>query len=218
MARPRTSIPAAYIRTWARLVACAADRELRRAVTRDASRRRAAEGTVVQGHAQQPDQGLYDARRRSGGREDRGRVRAVLQSPVANRFLANPQGRLPVGLLTPAVQRWLGADANLVYLRARDARKLVRKHRLDKRDLLLVMTVLAEPHEAMRRMPARPLSAAELARRISLVREVDGALYHAVVQRSPDGKRVTLKTFYAVSRQYVEKLRTEAVTVFRYPE
>lgn len=50
------------------------------------------------------------------------------------------------------------------------------------------------------------------------MREVGGGLYHAVVQRSPDGKRVTPMTCYAVSRKYVGNLRTEAVTVFRNPE
>lgn len=120
-----------------------------------------------------------------------------------------------MGVLDPAVKRWLGTDADLVYLHAGKARQLIRKHGFGAQDLLRVMEVLARPREVMRRMPARAVAEEELDRRVNLVGEVDGTLYHAVVRRSPDGKRLMLKTFYEVTDEYVEKLRIEAVAVFR---
>ena len=123
-----------------------------------------------------------------------------------------------MGVLDPDVQHWMGVETDLVRLDAGTARKLVRKHGLHKRDLLRASEVLAAPGEVMHRMPTRAVPEEELDRRINLVGWVDGVLCHAVVRRSADGKSLTLKTFYRVSEQYVEKLRAEAVTVFRGPE
>ena len=142
----------------------------------------------------------------------------MLRSPIVDGFLANPQGRLVVGVLDPAVQHWMGVETDLVRLDAGTARKLIRKHGLQKRDLVRASEVLAAPREVIRRMPAQPVSEAEMERRLNLVGEVDGRLFDAVVRRSPDGARLTLKTFYEVSEQYVERLRAEAMTVFRRPE
>ena len=83
-------------------------------------------------------------------------VRPMVGSPLLERFLANPQGEIPVGVLDEETRDWLGAKARLVWLPAVVMHKQQKRHPdLGIADYRRLPDVLGKPDFVLHRMPAR---------------------------------------------------------------
>lgn len=143
-------------------------------------------------------------------------VRAVIGSAILHRFLEEPRGDLPIGILDCDTQVWLGAATHLVRLpdrimykqRGRWAKK--RKgggrqypgHELTAAAYSLLPRLIERPALVLRFKPAwPPLGRDHLALRLNLVSEVGGVFYNSVVGRFPDDPaRVSLISFHPLDR------------------
>ena len=142
----------------------------------------------------------------------------MVGSPVLERFLANPQGEIPVGVLDEETWDWLGAKARLVWLPAVVMHKQQKRHPdLGIADYRRLPDVLGKPDFVLHRMPARPISEKTLGHRLNLVREVGGKTYQAVLERNRNGSKVKLVTFFEIEEDYLRMLGEEARTVLRKP-
>ena len=143
-------------------------------------------------------------------------VRAVIGSAVLDRFLDDPRGDLPIGILDRDTQAWLGASTPLVRLpdrimykqkgrwakRRKGGGRQYPGHDLATTAYSLLPRLIESPALVLRFKPAwPPLSPEQLARRLNLVSEVDGVYYNAVVGRRPeDPADVSLISFHPLDR------------------
>ncbi|MDU7523450.1 MAG: phage minor head protein [Roseomonas mucosa] len=106
------------------------------------------------------------------------------------RFLAAPQGNLPLGGLAPDVQAAIGARTDQVLL-SRDTvvKQLAHHPDLTVDEYASVASILAHP-EMVLQEPAKR-------RHASLVRVI-GAMHHVVVKATQDGREVYLVSFFRI--------------------
>ena len=154
-------------------------------------------------------------------------VSAVLRGPAFRRFHANPQGATPVGALDPEVQGWLGVKTPLVLMPARIMRKqkgeLKRFHGHPElsveEDYPRLPTVMEKPEWVLRLPPRIPAPPGKVARRLHLIRTVDGKTYDAIVERMPTRSGTHLLSFFEIANGEgrVRAMARQAQAVFRKP-
>lgn len=143
-------------------------------------------------------------------------VRAVIGSAILDRFLDDPRGDLPIGILDRDTQAWLGAATHLVRLpdrimykqkgrwakRRKGGGRQYPGHDLTAAAYSLLPRLIERPALVLRFKPAwPPLSPEQLARRLNLVSEADGVYFNAVVGRRPgDPADVSLISFHPLDR------------------
>lgn len=153
----------------------------------------------------------------------RSTVRAVLDSPILGDFRASPRGDLPVGVLDPQVREWIGASTFLVHLSYRVMHKQDGRHpslaipghpELTLDDYRRLPKIIECPDFVFRAQPFRQIPRNALDRRLSLVRQVDGRIYHLVVERARTARKVEVVSFHRLTAPKV-RARLERAEVFR---
>lgn len=161
----------------------------------------------------------------------RGAIHSAFETPILDRFVHAPRGDLPGGVLDRRNQARLKADTHLVLL----PEKIMRKQkgewrkkrgdgslrykghlRLTAREYRLLPDLIERPQLVMRFMPGwPPLTAEQLALRLNLVSEVEGAYYNVVIGRHPDNPaKVSLISFHELEggQEQVERMVKAAST------
>ena len=159
----------------------------------------------------------------------RAAVHALVDGPVLTRFLEEPRGNLPVGILEEEVRVWLGSETRLVHLpeqimhkqRGRWTQKRkggdlqYRGHHLWISEYRLLPRLIEQPQLVMRYMPGRRIPEAKLALRLNLLSEVNRRYYNIVIGRIPDNaRRIGLISFHRMDdgRLHVERMIAQAET------
>lgn len=153
----------------------------------------------------------------------RNTIRSILESPLLGAFRAEPRGRLPVGVLEREVRVWIGARTPLVHLSYRVMHKQDGRHpsraisghpELTLDDYRRLPEVIERPDCVFRGQPYRRIPRNALDRRLSLVRRVDGRIYHLVVERAVTAQKVEVVSFHRITAPKV-RARLERAEVFR---
>lgn len=143
-------------------------------------------------------------------------VRAVIGGAILHRFLEEPRGDLPIGILDHENQARLGAESHLVRLPEHivhkqkgewektrpDGSARYQGHRLTSREYRLLPDFIARPRLVMRFRPAwPPLTEERLVLRLNLASEVAGIYYNVVICRYPDdAAKVAMISFHRLGR------------------
>ena len=153
----------------------------------------------------------------------RSTVRSVLESPILRAFRAEPRGDLPVGVLEGEVRDWIGAATPLVRLSYRVMHKQDGRHpseaipghpELTLDDYRRLPKVIERPDFVFRGQPHRRIPRNALDRRLSLVRQANGRIYHLVVERAVTAQKVEVVSFHRLTAPKV-RTRLERAEVFR---
>lgn len=153
----------------------------------------------------------------------RSTVRSIVESPIFDRFRAEPRGDMPVGVLESEVRDWIGARTPLVRLSYRVMHKQDGRHpsgaipghpELTLDDYRRLPKVIERPDIVFRGQPHRRIPRNALDRRLSLVRQANGRIYHLVVERDVTAQKVEVVSFHRLKAPKV-RTRLERAEVFR---
>ena len=153
----------------------------------------------------------------------RSTVRSIVESPIFDRFRAEPRGDLPVGVLDRQVREWIGATTPLVRLLDRVMHKQDGRHanadlpghpELTDDDYRRIPALVERPDFVFRAEPRRSTAKGTLDRRLNLVRRVDGRIYHIVVERQAAARSVEVVSLHRIKAPRV-RARLERAEVFR---
>lgn len=161
----------------------------------------------------------------------RGAIRSAFKTPIFDRFLHEPRGDLPSGVLDRQNQIRLNANTQLVIFpedimrkqkgewrkKRRDGSLRYKGHlRLTAREYRLLPDLIERPQLVLRFMPGwPPLTAEQLALRLNLVSEVEGIYYNVVIGRLPDNPaKVSLISFHELEggQEQVQRMVKAAET------
>lgn len=158
----------------------------------------------------------------------RAAVRSVVESPILTRFVEQPHGDLPVGILDHEIRCWLGSGTQLV----RFPEEIMRKqqgawahrtkggvqyagHDLTATEYRLLPHLIEQPQIVMRYQPGRSITPERLARRLNLLSKIDGDYYNVVIG-CPEGDptKAQIISFYAIGkdRPFVDRMVAGAET------
>lgn len=153
----------------------------------------------------------------------RSTVRSIVESPIFDRFRAEPRGDMPVGVLDRQVCEWIGARTFLVLLPDRVMHKQDGRHanadlpghpELTMDDYRRLPALLERPDFVFRAKPHRSTAMDTLDRRLNLVRRVHGRIYHIVVERRATARSVEVVSLHRIKAPRV-RARLERAEVFR---
>lgn len=143
----------------------------------------------------------------------RAAVLSLVESPLLDRFLDEPQGFLPVGVFDDEVRQWLGAETQMALLpaaivhkqsgrwqkRRQDGQLQYRDHGFSAREYRLLPGLIGQPQLVMRYLPARRITRERLALRLNLLSEIDACCYNTVLARFPnDPTRTAVISFHEI--------------------
>ena len=158
----------------------------------------------------------------------RAAVCSVVESPILTRFVEQPHGDLPVGILDHDIRRWLGSRTQLV----RFPEEIMRKqqgawahrtkggvqyagHDLRATEYRLLPHLIEQPQIVMRYQPGRSITPERLARRLNLLSKIDGDYYNVVIG-CPEGDptKAQIISFYSIGkdRPFVDRMVAGAET------
>lgn len=153
----------------------------------------------------------------------RSTVRSIVESPIFDLFRAEPRGDMPVGVLDRQVCEWIGARTFLVRLPDRVMHKQDGRHanadlpghpELTMDDYRRLPALVERPDFVFRAEPRRSTGIGTLDRRLNLVRQVDGRIYHLVVERRATDRSVEVVSLHRIKAPRV-RARLERAEVFR---
>lgn len=137
----------------------------------------------------------------------RSTVRSIVESPIFDRFRAEPRGDMPVGVLDRQVCEWIEARTFLVLLPDRVMHKQDGRHanadlpghpELTMDDYRRLPALVERPDFVFRAKPHRSTAKGTLDRRLNLAGEVGGRAYHAVIERDAAARKVEVISFHRI--------------------
>ena len=158
----------------------------------------------------------------------RAAVRSVVESPILTRFVDQPHGDLPVGVLDHEIRCWLGSRTQLV----RFPEEIMRKqqgawahrtrggvqyagHDLTATEYRLLPHLIEQPQIVMRYQPGRSITPERLARRLNLLSKIEGDYYNVVIGCPEDDlTKAQIISFYSIGkdRPFVDRMVAGAET------
>lgn len=149
----------------------------------------------------------------------RSTVRSIVESPIFDRFRAEPRGDMPVGVLDRQVCEWIGARTFLVLLPDRVMHKQDGRHanadlpghpELTMDDYRRLPALLERPDFVFRAKPHRSTAKGTLDRRWNLAGQVGGRAYHAVIERDAAAQKVEVISFHRIKPRKIRSMLKRA--------
>lgn len=125
----------------------------------------------------------------------RASVRQVVDSPVLDDWMREPQGELPVGILGRDMQSALGSGSQVVRLSVDTLDKQSRSHAELTADHYRLLPALIEGGTAVRQGD----------RRLAMFQKVNGRWHKAVVKTDADGRKIYLVSYHLAKFREVQR-------------
>lgn len=149
----------------------------------------------------------------------RSTVRSIVESPIFDRFRAEPRGDMPVGVSDRQVCEWIGARTFLVLLPDRVMLEQDGRHanadlpghpELTMDDYRRLPALLERPDFVFRAKPHRSTAKGTLDRRWNLAGQVGGRAYHAVIERDAAARKVEVISFHRIEPRKIRSMLKRA--------